>query len=238
MATEPCGPPHWPSTRLGQRQDPPLPSLLPIREMLHVIHCLPLLIGHTLGSKVTGNSPSRAARDSNKGIHDVSYYSVDSYGDSESARNLTLTIDWLDEPCPGAPPPSAGSDPEPPPYYVVINGQQDCLNRNGSSCSPFVLGQPECTSCATCNVDVQSELCEPYLTGVVPEGQTETLYEMCQAGTRWTSRVRTLDSLGNCPVRGTWISDPPGTGVDLPTTMPTPVKEWALSLCRVMVRAG
>jgi hypothetical protein len=182
-----------------------------------------------------------------EGTYVVSYYSVDSLKNAEGVQLLaikgnvkeeTVKIDLVDEPCPAGPELSTECDPQPPPYYVVVNGKQDCLSRTGSGCSPFILGHPECTDCATCNADVQSELCEPYLTGVVPEGQTEVVYEICQTGAGWRCRVRNLDSMGNCPIddaNPNWgTCQPPVTGINLPA----PVIVGGLSILGAMFLAA
>ena len=157
---------------------------------------------------------------SSEGVHDIAFYSVDTFGNAELVRHLTLKIGAAEDPCSQGPAPAKDCDPEPPPYYVVVNSQQTCTNRNGSGCSPLVLGHPECTDCATCNVDVQSDVCEPYLTGVVSEGRTEVVYEMCQTGAGWRCRIRNFYSVGNCPIddaNPNWgTCKPEATGINLP----------------------
>jgi len=109
---------------------------------------------------------------------------------------------------------------ETPPYYVVINRKVECTNRTGTGCAPFIL-KHDCTDCATCNVDVEKELCKDELRGKVPAGQTAVLYEMCCGGTAgWRFRIRILDNAGNCPIdpnNKDWVAGlPPGTGINLP----------------------
>ncbi len=110
---------------------------------------------------------------------------------------------------------------ETPPYYVVINRKVECTNRTGTGCAPFIL-KHDCTDCATCDVDVEKELCKDELLGKVPKDQTAVLYEMCCGGTAggWKFRIRILDNAGNCPIdpnNRDWVAGlPPGTGINLP----------------------
>jgi len=73
---------------------------------------------------------------------------------------------------------------------------------------------------------------------VVPEGQTEVVYEMCQTGAGWRCRVRNLDSMGNCPIGGAnpnWgTCQPPVTGINLPA----PVIVGGLSILGAMFLAA
>jgi hypothetical protein len=128
----------------------------------------------------------------------------------------------LTGPCPDDLEASQECMQETPPYYVVINRNVECTNRTGTGCAPFILKHPECTDCATCQVDVEKELCKDELLGQVPADQTAVLYEMCCGGTAggWKFRIRLLDSEGNCPIDPTnreWVAGlPPGTGINLP----------------------
>lgn len=132
-------------------------------------------------------------------------------------------------PCPDDPEGSAECDQETPPYYVVINRNVECANRTGTGCAPFILKHPECKDCrsAECQaIDVEEEVCRAELAGLVAQGQTEVVYEMCCAGAddgSWLFRIRLLDSEGNCPLdpaNSEWIEGlPPGTGVNLPAPL-------------------
>jgi len=131
-------------------------------------------------------------------------------------------------PCPDDLEKAANCDGTPPPYYVVINRSVEYLDRPGTGCQPIILKHPECTDCASAEctaIDVEAEVCQPLLAGMVPEGTTEVLYEMCCACAsdpdgEWLFRIRLLDHDGNCPIdldNSKWITDlPPGTGIDLP----------------------
>jgi len=139
--------------------------------------------------------------------------------------------------CPDDPELSKTCDQEAPPYYVVINRDFEALDRLGTGCQPIILDFPECDTCCDQGQDqacrdaatyMQANVC-PELADEVDWTATDSvvLYQMCcDCGTAegtWMYRVRLLREDGSCEIDpqndGCYEGLPPGTGIELPTTV-------------------